>query len=203
MARVIVVLSLLMLAVAGTARAQDKGQAGLVIGYPASIGIVWHVSENIAIRPDVSFSRSSNDSTNFNSFTVLTTTTTVTSASSGTAWSTTVGLSALFYVHRWDSLRVYVSPRFAYGRATSTTRNEPTSPLAGTVSVTDNLSATYTGVGSLGAQYLLGKKFSVFGEVGVAYADAETSTRFNTGGHFEATTKSVSSRSGVGVVIYF
>lgn len=195
----IVMLSLLTLAVAGTAHAQEKGQAGLVIGYPASIGIVWQMSEHVAIRPDVSFSHSSSDSTNFTSVGL----TTSTSKSSGSGWATSVGLSALFYVHRWDSLRAYVSPRFAYSRANSTTTNDQTSMFAGTVSVVvDSVNATYTGVGSFGVQYSLSRKFSVFGEVGVAYSDAESSTRI-AATHVESSGRSVSSRSGAGVVIYF
>ena len=99
--RAIVVLGLL-LGGGATVNAQEAGQAGITMGYPGSIGILWHVSDSVAVRPEISFSTSSSD----NEFGADTT-------------NVSGGASALFYVAKWDRVRAYVSPRFAYGRTTS------------------------------------------------------------------------------------
>jgi len=196
MARTTVIVSLLMLTVAGSARAQEHGPVGIVIAYPAAVGVVWHVSERVALRPDFSFSFNASDSTNTGSAPFA-----ISSTSSAHGKSVSVGLSALFYVKKWDALRAYFSPRFGFIRATATTTTSTTFPLGGPTDLR-NLNSTYTGSGSVGAQYTLGRRFSVFGEVGVSYSDLESSTGFATT-IVETSGWSVSSRAGVGVVVYF
>ena len=49
------VLALLLCGVTGAA-AQDGGKAGITMGYPASIGILWHAGDRVAIRPEFSIS---------------------------------------------------------------------------------------------------------------------------------------------------
>jgi hypothetical protein len=44
-----------------TAWAQEKGDTGLTISVPTAIGIIWHPSERLAVRPDLSFSMSETD----------------------------------------------------------------------------------------------------------------------------------------------
>ena len=41
--------------------AQEKGDMGLTISAPSAIGVIWHVSEKVAVRPEVSFSFSETD----------------------------------------------------------------------------------------------------------------------------------------------
>jgi hypothetical protein len=189
-------VSLMLLTMAGAAGAQEKGQVGLVIGYPASAGIVWHLSERLAVRPDVTFSRSTNEQTN-----VSLTPFASTSGASGDNWQVTAGLSALFYVHRRDALRMYVSPRFAYSRSTSTSTNTNALPLGGTTTF-ESAIAQYSAAGSFGVQYSLGRTFSLFGEIGAAYTDVESSSTLSVT-RIEGTTRTISTRSGVGVVLYF
>jgi len=190
------IVSIILLTIVRAAEAQEKGQAGLVIGYPASAGVVWHLSERVAVRPDVTFARSSNEQTN-----VAVGPFTSPSASSGDSWQVTAGLSALFYVHRRDALRTYVSPRFAYSRTSSTSTNTIASPFGGT-SRFESAIAQYSAVGSFGVQYSLGRTFSIFGEIGAAYTQSESSSGL-TVTRIEGTTRSVNTRSGVGVVLYF
>src|SRR5438034_215792 len=113
----------------GAANAQEKGQAGLTMGYPASVGLVWQPSDGFALRPEFSFSRTSIDSS-------LT--------GSGDTSSLGVGLSGLFYVGRWESLSAYVSPRFTYNRLSSES--------SGTVALPAT-TKTYSFTGSFGSQY--------------------------------------------------
>ena len=61
------------------------------MGYPTSVGVIWHLSDAVAVRPEVN----------------LTTSTTNVSLSSTSATAYGVGVSALFYVKHWDALRAY------------------------------------------------------------------------------------------------
>ena len=189
-------VSMLLLMMVRAAEAQENGQVGLVVGYPASAGVVWHLSERVAVRPEVTFSRSTSEQTSvpLGPFQV-------TSTSSGDSWQVTTGVSALVYVHRRDALRMYVSPRFAYSRTSSTNTNAIASPFGGT-STFESKIAQYSGAGSFGVQYSLSRTFSVFGEIGAAYTRSETSSSL-TVTRGEATTRSITTRSGVGVVVYF
>ncbi len=49
----IVRTAVLMLLVCGVGRAyaQDDPRVGLTMGYPTSVGVLWHVTDRIAIRP--------------------------------------------------------------------------------------------------------------------------------------------------------
>jgi hypothetical protein len=180
---------LLMSICAGRAGAQEGGRVGVVMGYPASAGVIWHVSDRIAFRPEVNVSFTAGDST-ASAGSVLTT-------SSATAVG--VGVSGLFYVAGKDDLRMYISPRFTYGRNSSSTESSPGG------SRSENTSDNYSLAGSFGAQYALGKRFAVFGEVGVVYAwqtSIFSSTAANVIGN-ESTGSSVSTRTAAGVIVYF
>lgn len=174
---------------AGRAGAQEGGQVGVAMGYPASVGVTWHASDRIAIRPEVNVSFSSGDS-------AASTGSVVTTSSATTVG---VGVSGLFYVAGKDELQMYISPRFTYGRNSSSTESAPGG------SRSENTSDNYSLAGSFGAQYALGKRFAVFGEVGVVYAwqtSSFSSTAANVIGN-ESTGRSVSTRTAAGVIVYF
>ena len=82
--------------------AQDTSHVSLVIGQRGP-GVLVSVSDNAAIRADVTFSRAS--SGDFHSQTE------------------TVGLSGLLYLGRWDALRSYVGPRVSYSYSSSSGSN--------------------------------------------------------------------------------
>src|SRR4051812_40776 len=85
-------------ACARSSNAQEPGRVGLTIAFPASVGIVWEATDNLAVRPDFAFSQASSDS--------------LTSSSNAAGF----GVSVLLYVRKWDALRAYVAPRFSYMR---------------------------------------------------------------------------------------
>jgi hypothetical protein len=148
----------LTFAAATEARAQETNRIGLLMGVPALVGFDWELSERVGLRPDFSF----------------------TLASSTRALS--AGLSGVFYVRRWDALRVYVSPRFSH----TLNRN-----VAGGGFTTTTSSAS----GSLGGQYALASRFSIFAEVGAAYTHSRQSSN--------ASTNAIANRSAVGAILFF
>lgn len=166
---------------AGTASAQDK-KVGLTMGYPSSFGVVWHVSDKVALRPELSIAGASNG-TNGSGFS---------SDSDSTAIGT--GISALFYLNTTDKLRTYISPRFTY--AHSTTEQDLSSITNSTAKGTTN---TTGGQGSFGAQYYVSNRFAVFGELGFGFTHNESKSSLT------PTTSSGSAwgtRSAVGIIFY-
>jgi hypothetical protein len=148
-----------VLSVGANALAQDTGQIGVTLGYPSAVGVIWHVTDNVAVRPEISFSTGSTESPT-SSFSGL-------SANLGETSSTTVaaGVSGLFYFGEWDKLRAYVSPRYAYSRLTSD---------SGSTFSTDARNSAYAVTGSFGAHYQPHRRFAVFGETGFGYTRTRT-----------------------------
>jgi hypothetical protein len=186
------------------ASAQDQPKIGLTMGYPSAIGVLWQVADRVALRPELTATKSSSESASADSIV----------GSSGSTptnnWQLGVGVSALFYVSRSDALRTYVTPRFAYAKTSTSTNLASTS----TSSALDGRS--YTTAGSFGGQYALGRHFGVFGELGVSYTSATTETStiqtittapgivppvltVRTENH----THTFGTRSGVGVILFF
>ena len=181
---------------AGDGQASDQLRAGVTIGYPASVGLIFQLTDTIALRPELSFSGSSADAS---------LTTPVQSSTKDEGSTIGVGLSALFYAARWDSLRAYISPRWSFSRASSTiTTSIPVIvrlPPQNSVSST-NTSTTNSVAGSLGAEYSLGRRFAVFGETGFGYTRQTTSiaaSQFHNENHL----RSWGTRTGVGLILRF
>lgn len=165
------------------ARAQERGQAGVAMGYPATFAFVWHVSDALALRPEVSFTHSSTKNEN-STFSV---------SSSSDTWTAAVGASALWYVRRFDSVRTYVSPRVAYSRSSATSSTNDDDPRTAN---------TLSAAASVGAQYTPVRKFSVFGEIGYGFSRgwSEFRTPIST---TKLTGWAWSPRGAVGVIFYF
>ena len=161
------------------ASAQEAGKVGVTMGFPASVGVIWHASEKLAVRPEFSFTHSSTDSS-------------ITDANTDTV---ALGVTVLFYTKKWDNAAMYLAPRFNWSHGSS----EAESDSGDFDSSSSGDSYSYSG--SLGAQGWIGSRFSVFGEVGLAYstASSESDSPFSS----EIKNKSFSIRSGVGVVLYF
>jgi hypothetical protein len=176
----IVVMGCVFAVAAATATAQDSGRVGLTTGYPAVIGIQWHLSERTAIRPEFSFTTSSSSSQS------------LTDASTDfTSFNT--GVSVLFYSPLRDNLKLYVAPRFAYGRT------------SGSGDIVESITDIYSVSGSLGGHYALSRRFAVFGEAGVQYSHQTGSVTTSIAAPLRTTSRgdNVGTRTGVGVVIYF
>jgi hypothetical protein len=195
-----------------TVRAQDDPKVGLTMGYPSAVGVLWQVNNLVALRPEFTWTRTSSDSP--------TTTDPLgnpVAGSSSDTWTTGVGFSALFYLHRYDNLRTYVSPRFTYSRTSGLT------DITGSSVSSSSDGWVYSTSGSFGAQYGLGRHFAVFGEIGMNYASTTTRTSVvesrtvvvsvgPAGPAISTTTFTVrtdqhsnqfSTRSGAGIVFYF
>ena len=137
------------------------------------LGIVWDVTDTIALRPEFTFNRGNSDST------VGSTTTTTTR----TQWGGAV--SALFYMNKMDNVHTYLAPRFDLHRATVS------------VGSTDTTAKDYAVSGSFGAQYNLSPRFHVFGEFGLEYSWVPEETV----GTAKVKSNNFGTRSAVGVAV--
>lgn len=192
---------LIVLTVPGVAKAQEKGQVGVTFASPASVGLLFHSTESFAVRPDFTFSRTSNDSTGTSG-----------SVNSSTNTAVGIGIAALFYARTWEHLKVYVSPRFSYARSSGHGNGTSPSTFSGTVtSTSESTGNTYSGSGSVGAQYALSGRFGVFAETGIVYSrltssgsatstfPGGTANTSGSSGHANAW----GTRAGIGAVLYF
>jgi hypothetical protein len=189
--RVIAIMAAAVACLPGAAAAQEKGKIGVFMGYP-SLGLIWHATDRVAVRPEFPFSVASGE------------TTTTENDSNGIG----VGATVLFYVAKRDSAAMYIAPRFAYTHSSSETQSDVFLPAVTEVIGTqpaftfESTAESWQLSGSFGAQYWFGSRFSVFGEAGLGY----TSGTVEAGSSFSSSksdSHSFGTRSSVGAVFYF
>jgi hypothetical protein len=196
-----------------SARAQDEPKVGVTMGYPSAVGVLWRVADRVALRPEFTWTRTSFEVPAFSDPLLGT----VSPASTSDSWQTGTGVSALFYLSRFENLRTYVSPRFSYSYSSSS------SGLPNTAASSSSDVWAYTTSGAFGAQYGLGRHFGLFGEIGLNYTWSTTRSSLvesrtvlvgvGPGGPITSTTTmtirtdqqshTVATRSGAGVIFFF
>lgn len=140
---------LLLFATPVSAFAQDSPQAGLTMASNSSIGFIFHVSDSVAIRPEIAIS-------------VAKSTVTTNVENENTQSQLAPGASVLFYTGKWDALRTYISPRYVYRRAHNESSSQDNS--------SESTATLHTVTGTFGAEYALHRRFAIFGEAGVSYS---------------------------------
>jgi hypothetical protein len=190
--RVFAIMAAALACLPSGADAQEKGKIGAFMGYP-SLGLLWHATEKVAVRPEISFSTGSGETT----------------ATKNDSSAIGAGATVLFYMAKRDSAAMYIAPRFAYTHSSTETQSDLILPgvvidLTGSQSALtfESNSNSWQFSGSFGAQYWFGSRFSVFGEAGLAYTNGSVE-----GGSSLSTSKSDShsfgTRSSVAAVFYF
>ena len=183
----VVLAAMATVAVPMAALAQEKGDAGLTMGYPGAIGVIYHVTDRFAIRPEITFAISNGKSE------------TPFSTSEGDTATIGVGVSGIFYLKQVDKLRTYICPRYTYSHSDSTTTSSVLNPILDDEETTSTNNA-HAFVGTFGAQYALHERFSIFGEVGAGFT--HTHSRSELSG-LSSSSNQLSTRTGAGVVFYF
>ena len=147
--------------------AQDSPKVGLVMATPTGVGIIWHITDRVAIRPGIGLAFASSE--------------TPLSKSDGT--SIDAGFSVLFYTARWDNVRSYISGRYFYEHGTTES------------SSTEVTSTGHDITGSVGVEFTPHRRFGVFGEVGFGPVKSTTGIE-SVFGDVKATTWRVRSSVG-------
>jgi hypothetical protein len=206
-------LTLAAVIIPAIASAQDTPKVGVTMAAPSAIGILWQVADRIAVRPEVTLSRTAAESNQTDPIGSPLVT-------SHDSYAVGVGIGALFYVGRWDSLRTYLVPRFSYTRSSTSAAINNNTILG--PSTSESRASNYQTSGAFGGQYTFGRHFGLFGEAGVSYTRTNTSasTSFTTtvttfaNGAITQTTRvqtsgsstranAISTRTAVGVILYF
>jgi hypothetical protein len=162
------------------AHAQEAGKVGLVMSMPTDVGVIWHVNDNIAIRPEINFHFGSSES-----------------EADGTTLSDDshsgfgLEVSGLFYMAGTDSVRTYVTPRIGFDWESADDDDGPGDVSANGMEV----SLSY------GVQYSPVSRFSIFGELGLEYGRG-TSTIEVLGTEVESKSSVWGPRTEVGVILY-
>jgi hypothetical protein len=181
-----VLLSMSLVGLRGAeAQVQESGRIGLSMGYPGSIGVLWHVADRVAVRPELAFSFATSTSE-------LDVPLLGDDERSSSTTAVDVGAAVLFYLAPDGALRTYVSPRFVYSGNTA----------ANLVDALDVDSSRWQLSGSFGAKYSLGERFAVFGETGLGVTRSSATTELLTL-RSESRTTNLRLHSGAGVILYF
>jgi hypothetical protein len=199
-ARMAVLVCLLLAASSARVFAQDDPTIGLVVAYPSTVGVLWQVSDRVAVRPDIAWSWTKTES----SVTINTgiPPQRVTLETSSKGHSASYGASALFTLRQDDALRVYVGGRAAYLRAVATVTNPSFSSQGGVSSTTSkNRNTGSAWAGFLGGQYRLHRRFTAFGEAGISYQTFDTTAGVEP--QTRGSQDTIGVRSGVGIVLFF
>lgn len=175
--------------------AEEKGDTKRSFGltFP-SIGVIWHITNNIAFMPNISLSHNwsklssgSFDSDNTNN-------------------SVTVNAGLRFYIREWKGMRFYLTPRYSYGWSNTDSSNN--APFAISPSYTIR-SHTHSVSGAWGIQYAITNWLSLFGDIGAEYtrghSDASSEALYLAGGLSSIDrqkTNAVSTTGTWGLILY-
>ena len=184
------------------------------MGYPASVGVTWHIADRVAIRPEISLVQSSgchHDRHDADLHHACRHSKPETTSSEVRTDSTTVGtgISALFYLWKREALSAFVTPRYALQP-----RHQYDSGKwwLGTRLEIRTGNRNHLVSGSFGAQYALGPEIQRLrgdrarlhtGQPGQRGADKRRCRLVTPQSSSETTIRGVSTRSGAGVVFYF
>ena len=155
--RVLALTAALML-VSGLAGAQEAGKTGLTMAYPGSIGVIWHASDAVAIRPGFTFNHTSGENA---------------AGNDNHSWGLGLDLGVVFYLRKYDNVRTFVSPLFSYTRTSISAT--PISTSGSLPQITSHNDAT-AGAGTFGAQFFATPHFSVYGEAGIGFSHHDTTS---------------------------
>ena len=131
------VLVLPVLFVAQSAALAQDRDVGISMGYPVAVGVAFHLTDSVALRPEISFTHISSDSdSGFGDISI-------------DNYTYEIGISGLLYAGRRDKLRAYVTPGYAH-RRTGGSNDVSVFPEVGSITVSG-----HNFQGSFGAQYSL------------------------------------------------
>lgn len=216
-------LVLTILLSSGSAFAQEKGQIGLTMSYPTAVGLVWQVTDRLAVRPGISFSRGWSESRSESDaevreglFGSVSFSPAIRSSTTSDSWSIGVDLGVQWSLGQWDNVRTYIAPAYGYRQTETTTvstleYNFPAIPgfpslppeISGPRTQKLN-SSSHVGNAMFGVQFTPHRRFGAIGEVGVRYTRSglpflglpEESRR-------EGRSETIGLAAGVGVIFYF
>ena len=184
----------------GMANAQDRPQVGVTMTYPARIGVLWHITDRVAILPDVALERFSWESEFSFGLTGPGSFIGSTSRATNITWELAPGANLLVDLARWDDVATYLTGGWSYlylretrTEVTTSTGQGTSFPPSGT-EVTKSTDSGHETRGAFGVRYVPSRRFGIYGEVGVEYRKSSQTT---------LTSSTLRNRGAVGAIFYF
>ena len=182
----ILLLLCLIVSWSGAANAQEQGKLAVVVGASNSnltesgtVGVLWQFANRFAVRSELSGMHTDRRSSS------------PYSTSDNISRVVSFGVSGPITIHKQDSLRVYVSPRYARSYNFSKYKYQSTTQSVLTWT-------QYSVSGSFGGQYNFSRRFGVFGESGAEYMVSQPDSPY-----YQNTIYSWKMASTVGLLLYF
>ena len=160
MRRFLLSLSVMLAFTPSTLNAQENDDKKFQFGITLPrIGVIWHITDNIALNPNVSFfSEWEQASGNM-------------IQSDSDSDSITVYANLRFYIQEWKKMRFYISPSYVFGWRQFDLKTQYESYPPGTIRTGISTQTIYEhGVGGQwGLQYDLMDRLSLYGQIGAQY----------------------------------
>jgi hypothetical protein len=151
--------------------AQEKGQVGLDLSFHGSpaIGVTWHLSKRLALRPSLGFTRSSMESEDILSWNGMSATVPDESERSSVRY----GVATLFYLPAVAETSTYLGA--SYHRIGASSESDPTeveiaSGFLSRQPGNDIEESGNSAAAFLGLKRFIGKKVAVYGEAGLGFS---------------------------------
>ena len=183
----------------GAASAQTDRRVGITLGYPAQVGVLWNVTNRVAVRPEVSLSTGSTESEIQSQLIGPGVPPQISTSISQTDFTTiSAELNVLVALKSWDALELYAAPSYAYGRSSSTFETSTMFPSSPEITRTiETINRMHSVTGSLGVQFTPHERFTIFGESGLRYSSTTSAATT------EFRSRTVGTVGAAGVVFYF
>ena len=155
----ILVFALLLVPASLFAQEKDKVKYKFGFTFP-EIGVIWHISDNIAFVPGIDFGHGwSSVTSSFDDSTRNTSSNTL-----------RVNAGLRFYISDWKDIRFYISPKYGFSWVESSS-DRADSPFDDYL---PDGSYHYSGhshkvSAAWGLQYAISDRISIFGDIGAAY----------------------------------
>jgi hypothetical protein len=164
------------------AQGKDAEKQKFGLTFP-NIGVIWHITDNVAFLPGFSFNHSWSSSDDFykDSTNLL-----------------NVDASLRFYVQEWKGVRFYLAPKYSFGWVdTESDIGYETSPSTRAVTTYSHAVS-----GAWGLQYAISNRISIWGDIGVRYSHGTGSTSPSTILGLDTHTNSISTVGTWGLILY-
>jgi hypothetical protein len=195
MKKLLTVLPLLVLSV--PAVAQEAGMFGSTfrVGGSTSVGVIYNPITNLAIRPSVSFSTSTSESTDddgpedFDQY-------------KGDRSSIGGGLDVLYYLSTWNGLSAYIGAGGSHTSSKNISTTTYKSSWRDTTYTQTTKDKRASASGFFGLQYNVARWLALYGEIVGSYSWNTSKEEEDTSRTLKGTAFSLFN-SGVGIIIYF
>jgi hypothetical protein len=179
-------------------KGEDKQKFGLVFsanGSNPGVGAIWNLGSHVAFSPYINFTHSWNDANNSSLFV---------GTNPNKANTINVGAKLPLYLKNWEKTRLYVAPGYEFSR----NRSQSSTTSSSSYSYNDQKTIKHDLFCGLGVQYAVGKRVSIFGDMGFNYQYQRSSVLWLLGAitlspnNSKVITNNLGFKDSIGIIFY-